>query len=187
MNNKFFGIMLILGLCSVVSGEVKEQDADLSLSAKAVLQEMDRTIQQAKQKALDKLKTAMKSEMQMGNLNRANRINQEIQKISEDTEKKPVGDPQGLTMGEWQTKTGITFVFDKKFEVRIPQNGYSGVWKVENKTVLVTLNWQDGKPAATTLKYTYELPIKKEVNKKTVYVMSSQAGYEDVTTLFKKE
>lgn len=178
--------MMITSLQSSVSGQSKAQDVDLSLSAKAVVQDMERTIQQARQKALDKLKIAMKSEMQAGNLGRANSINQVMSRIAEEVEKKPSNEPNDAIVGEWKRSDGVVYTFSKNFEVRT-HNGWAGVWKIENKKVAVILNVANGKPVATSLKHAYELPVKKEMNKQVVLVMQAAlAGYED-TTLYRNE
>lgn len=187
VRNKLCIIVLMSSQVLLAPGQGKEPEADLSLSARAALQEMDRTIQIAKQKAVEKLKLAMKNEMQMGKLDRANRINQEILRITGETETKTVGDPKSLIAGEWQMRNGVLIVFDDNFDARIPQNGYSGAWKLENKKVSVLLNIQNGKQVAATYQYSYHLPTQREKDKRLVYVMEAEAGYDNVTTLFKKE
>ena len=165
-------------------GQTHNQASDLPLTAKVAIQELDRTIQQAKKKAVDKLKIAMKNEMQLGNLERANRINQEVLRISDMPDNSPAGAPLEQVVGEWQTQAGGAFTFDKNQGVKCG-NGWSGTWKTDDKKVFIVLNTLNGQPQTSINQYYYEMPAVKVGDKHGGLVMTAQPGYED-QTLYRK-
>lgn len=175
-------VLFLAASQTVAVAQSKEQEEELPLAAKTALQEMERTIQIAKKKAVEKLRSAMKAEMQAGKLERANKINQEIQKIDDVTDSPSSNDPQSVVIGEWLRKDGVMYVLNKKQEVRVLQNGWSGTWKIENTKLIITLNMLHGKPA-NKLEYSYAMPLKKEINNKATYLL--QCNAEDMT-LYKK-
>jgi hypothetical protein len=95
----------------VHAGEPRGSETELPLVAKSAIQEMDRTIQQAKKKAVDKLRVAMRAEMQAGNLAKANRINQEILRISDQQTPEAEGEPKEVVAGEWRRRTASATCF----------------------------------------------------------------------------
>ena len=148
-----------MGCClfSNAMGQSRNQSQDFPLTAKVAIQEWERTIQQATKKAVDKLKVAMKNEMQIGNLDRANRINQEIQRISEIPDNSFSGDSSSQVTGDWQTQAGVVFTFDKNMGVKCG-NGWSGTWKLDDKKVFIVLNTLNGQLQASSNQYYYEQP-----------------------------
>ena len=168
----------------VAMGQSRNQSQDLPLTAKAAIQELDRTIQQAKKKAVDKLKTAMKNEMQMGNLERANRINQAVLRISEIPDNSLAGASPDPVTGDWQTRTGVVFTFDKNQGIRCG-NGWSGTWKMDDEKVFVVLNTLNGQLQPSVNQYYYAQPVVKKGDGQEDIVMAAQPGYED-QTLYRK-
>lgn len=170
-------------LCGVAWGQAKNAEPELPLAAKSAVQELERTIQLAKKKAVEKLKSAMRAEMQSGNLVRANLINQQILRITEQQDSFATGGSGDVVAGEWRRKDGVAYVFNPNGSVSL-QIGWSGKWEVDGKTVVLELTDVNGKAAETKLKYTYEGPTRKVENGHEVWAMTCPGS--DELTLYKK-
>ncbi len=153
--------------------QVKGKDAELPLVAKSAIQEMERSILLAKKKAVEKLRAVMKTEMQAGNLERANLINQAIKEIGDLTEEPLVPKTNEAIVGEWKKKDGTNITFDKKGTVALP-TGWSGSWALNEKTVVVVLHTLGGKPAAIQHKLVYNLPVQRKQENRLVWVFECQ-------------
>ena len=180
MRRCFITALLICG-CGAFGQQGASQDGDLPLLARSALQEYERAVELARKKAVEKLKAAMKAEMQSGTLERANRINEEIRKIS-------ASDPAGVrdgafdrVAGEWRTPAGVIYTLDKKQRIECG-NGWSGTWSLKEQKIHSTLNTLNGKVQPSQIRYYYNMPAEKVINGRKVIVMDApQPGYVDLS------
>jgi len=157
-------------------GQARDLDADLPLNVKSALQEMERAILNIRQKTADKLKIAMRSEMQAGNLARANRINQEIARL-EKVADKAAAPALTLTEGAWKCANGTVVRFRENSEVEWGENSWSGTWREDSDKVYVTLNKLKGQLKPSAIQFYLEKPGKR-AGADAPGQMTAQPGFE---------
>lgn len=123
------GIMLIAwlgtGLVVCANGQVEDLDKDLPLLARSAIQEMNRSIEVAKRKAVDKLQAALKAEMQAGRLDRANKVNALIAQLSalRPASVASMGRDNVSVVGEWKRRDGVAYIFRNDFTIELVTGG----------------------------------------------------------------
>ena len=179
-------LIILLLLLALLVSNVKAQSGkgndELPLAAKMAIQEFERTVRQAQVKAIDKLKAVMKAEIQAGKLDRVNRINQEVEKVTAVLGALSAKEPLGQIPGEWRAATGVVFEFEKDGTLKCG-NGWSGTWLLEKKRILVVLDTLHGVKQKVKNQYYYECPCVKKSEDGECWQMTAQSGYENVNLI----
>ncbi len=172
-------VWLVAGLVVCVTGQVEDIDADLPLMAQSAIREMNLSIELAKKKAVEKLQTALKAEMQAGRLDRANKVNQLIKQLSSPRPASvaSLGKENSSVVGEWKRRDGVAYIFRNDFTIELA-NGWQGSWKIISSKISIELDQVGGKKAETVLRYQYDLPVEKVETGRAVLVLQAQAGNE---------